>query len=75
MVAAFLTLGRVLATTILGTLWTLPVGLWIGLSPRLSRFLQPVVQIAASFPAPMLFPAAIVGMRMLGISLDWGASL
>ena len=34
--AAGLTLARVLLATVLGTLWTVPVGLAIGLSPRLS---------------------------------------
>ena len=43
----------------LGTLWAVPAGLAIGLSPRLSRMLQPVVQVLASFPAPMLFPIVI----------------
>src|SRR5262249_60466356 len=57
--AAGLTLGRVLLATALGTLWALPAGLAIGLSPRLSRILQPVVQVLASFPAPMLFPLVI----------------
>ena len=42
--AAGATLGRVLVATVLGTLWALPVGLAIGLSPRLTRMLQPVVQ-------------------------------
>ena len=55
--AGALTLARVLSSTALGTLWAVPVGLAIGLSPRLSRLLQPVVQVVASFPAPMLFPA------------------
>jgi len=57
--AGLLTLGRVILSTLIGTLWAVPVGLAIGLSPRLSRLLQPVVQVAASFPAPMLFPAVI----------------
>src|SRR5206468_10603114 len=57
--AAGWTLGRVLLATALGTLWAVPAGLAIGLSPRLSRLLQPVVQVAASFPAPMLFPLVI----------------
>jgi NitT/TauT family transport system permease protein len=70
---AFLTLLRVLSAVVLGTLWTLPVGLAIGLSPRLSRVLQPVVQVVASFPAPMLFPLVIVAMRVAGVSLDWGS--
>jgi len=70
---ASLTLLRVLAATALGTLWTLPAGLAIGLSPRLSRVLQPVVQVVASFPAPMLFPAAVAVLSALGVGLDLGS--
>ncbi len=72
-VAAGLTLGRVLVATALGTLWTLPAGLAIGLSPRLSRVLQPVVQVVASFPAPMLFPAVVAALAYLGVGLDVGS--
>jgi NitT/TauT family transport system permease protein len=67
------TLGRVLLSTLLGTLWTLPAGLAIGLSPRLSRVFQPVVQIAASFPAPMLFPLVIALLHAAGVALGWGS--
>jgi NitT/TauT family transport system permease protein len=69
------TLGRVLLATALGTLWALPAGLAIGLSPRLSRVLQPVVQVLASFPAPMLFPLVIAGLTWAGVSLGWGSIL
>src|SRR5262249_12901185 len=41
---ALLTLLRVLTAVTLATLWALPAGLAIGLSPRLSRPLQPIVQ-------------------------------
>lgn len=71
--AGFLTLGRVLISTAIGTLWALPAGLAIGLSSRLSRLLQPVVQIAASFPAPMLFPLVIAALQWAGVSLGWGS--
>jgi NitT/TauT family transport system permease protein len=71
--ATALTLGRVLLATALGTLWALPAGLAIGLSPRLSRLLQPVVQVLASFPAPMLFPLVIGGLAMVGVPLGWGS--
>jgi NitT/TauT family transport system permease protein len=73
--AAGVTLARVLASTILGTLWALPAGLAIGLSPRLARVLQPVVQVAASFPAPMLFPLVIGLLQLLGVTLGWGSIL
>ena len=73
--AGSLTLGRVLLSTFIGTLWALPAGLVIGLSPRLSRVLQPVVQVAASFPAPMLFPLVIALLASAGVSLGWGSIL
>ncbi|HJV23992.1 MAG TPA: ABC transporter permease subunit [Holophagaceae bacterium] len=68
-----LTLSRVMLSITLGTAWALPAGLAIGLSPRLSRIFQPVVQVAASFPAPMLFPAVIAVMATFGIGLGWGS--
>ncbi len=67
------TLARVMSAVALSAVWTIPVGLWIGLSPRLSRISQPFVQVAASFPAPMLFAFAIILMKMAGIGLNWGA--
>jgi NitT/TauT family transport system permease protein len=73
--ASLLTLGRVLLATALGTLWTVPAGLAIGLSPKLSRVLQPVVQVVASFPAPMLFPAVVAVLSAAGVGLDWGSIL
>ena len=65
--------GRVLAAVALGTLWTLPAGVWIGLNPKLSSRLQPFIQFAASFPAPMIYPWILVLVIKLGGSLEWGA--
>ena len=71
--SALVTLGRVLVATAAGTAWALPAGLAIGLSPRLSRVLQPVVQVVASFPAPMLFPAVVAALALAGVGLGWGS--
>ena len=73
--AAAATLGRVLLAVTLGTAWALPAGLAIGLSPRLSRTLQPVTQVVASFPAPMLFPAVVALLSWLGVGLGPGSVL
>lgn len=70
--AGGVSLGRVLLSTFLATLWTLPVGLWIGLSPKWSKRLQSVVQVAASFPWSMPFLAIILLLRKFGVGL--GAS-
>ena len=39
---------RVLAAVLIGTIWTVPLGVWIGLNPKLSSRLQPFIQFAAS---------------------------
>lgn len=62
-------LARVLLSTFLATLWTLPVGLWIGMSPKWSRRLQSVVQVAASFPSSLLFATLILVFQSVGISM------
>jgi NitT/TauT family transport system permease protein len=68
-----LTLSRVLASVLIGLCWTLPAGLAIGLSQRLSRIFQPIVQVAASFPAPMLFPVVVAALASLKVGLGWGS--
>jgi NitT/TauT family transport system permease protein len=71
--AAAVTLSRVLLSTVLGTLWALPAGIAIGLTPKLSRILQPVVQVVASFPAPMLYPLVVAVLHFAGVSFGWGS--
>jgi NitT/TauT family transport system permease protein len=67
------TLGRVMLAVLLGALWTVPVGVWIGLNPRLAKVLQPIIQIAASFPANMLFPFITVLFLKYQVNFEWGA--
>jgi NitT/TauT family transport system permease protein len=68
-----LTLGRVFCCIAIGSLIALPLGLKIGLSEKLSRNLEPVIQIAASFPATLLFPILVLIMHYAGISLQIGS--
>jgi NitT/TauT family transport system permease protein len=60
---------RVVVAVVLASLWTIPVGVMIGRHPRWSRILQPIIQMAASFPAPMIFPVVVGGMLALGVGL------
>jgi NitT/TauT family transport system permease protein len=60
---------RVVIAVVLASLWTIPVGVMIGRHPRWSRVLQPIIQMAASFPAPMIFPVVVGGMLALGVGL------
>ena len=47
---------KVFLVLIISSIWTIPVGLYLGLHPRLERICQPVIQNLAAFPAPVLFP-------------------
>ena len=58
---------RALGALVLSVAWALPVGILVGRSPAWSRRLQPVVQIVASFPAPMLFPLVTGGLLLLRV--------
>jgi NitT/TauT family transport system permease protein len=51
-----LTALRVYAAVALSVAWTLPIGILIGKNVSLSKKVQPIVQILASFPAPMIYP-------------------
>ncbi|MGH6879175.1 MAG: ABC transporter permease [Rhizomicrobium sp.] len=61
------TLARVLVLiAIASAIWT-PIGIYVGLRPRLTRFVQPLAQFLAAFPADLLFPlvvSAIVTFRL-----------
>ena len=57
---------RIEVTLMLAALWTIPVGVFIGLRPRLSGIAQPIAQIAASVPAPALFPIVLLLLIRIG---------
>jgi NitT/TauT family transport system permease protein len=70
-----LTLGRVLAMTVLATLVWTPIGVWIGFHPKVARFAQPLAQIGASFPVNMTFPIVVGWYVATGTSMNWGSIL
>jgi NitT/TauT family transport system permease protein len=67
------TLLRVLAAIGLSTLIAVPVGIWIGSSPRLAQYLMPLTQIAASFPSPLVFTNLYLLIVLIGGNLQWGS--
>jgi NitT/TauT family transport system permease protein len=72
-VTSGLTFARVIGAVALSTAWALPAGVIIGRSPRLARLMQPIIQVVAAFPAPMLFPLVILLLGRIGIGLGLGA--
>jgi NitT/TauT family transport system permease protein len=69
------TMLRVFLALLLSALWTIPVGVLVGLNPRAASWIQPVVQIAASIPATALFPVLVIGLVHLPGGLNLAAVL
>jgi NitT/TauT family transport system permease protein len=57
---------RVHAAILVGALWTVPIGVWIGTNNRLGRIAQPIAQIAASIPATAVFPVVLLLLIRMG---------
>jgi NitT/TauT family transport system permease protein len=58
---------RTVGALAVATLWTVPAGVLIGRSAVWSRRLQPVAQLVASFPAPMIFPLVTAMLLACGV--------
>jgi NitT/TauT family transport system permease protein len=69
------TFGRVVVLLIFSTIIWVPIGVWIGMNPRVARLAQPVVQVLASFPANFIFPFATLLFIKTGLSLNIGGIL
>lgn len=69
------TLLRVFAAVFIGTLWATPFGIWVAQSPKRLRVAQPIIQLLASFPAPMLYPLAMTIFLFLNINFEISAML
>jgi NitT/TauT family transport system permease protein len=55
---------RVLSLIILSSLIWVPIGVWIGLRPKITPIAQPIVQFLAAFPTNLFFPiAAMIFLR------------
>ena len=73
--SAALTFLRVNSALLLSALWTVPVGVAIGFSPRLARMAQPFVQMAAAVPATALFPIMLLFFLRFRGGLEFAAML
>jgi len=54
-----ITLVRVAVLIVIATLVWVPIGVAVGLRPKLAEKVQPVAQFLAAFPANLLFPPAV----------------
>lgn len=54
------TFARVAIALLITLLWTVPIGVAIGMNRRLALVLQPIVQVLAAIPATALFPVFLL---------------
>jgi NitT/TauT family transport system permease protein len=65
-----ITLARVIVLIALATLIWVPVGVWIGLRPKLAERIQPLAQFLAAFPANLAFPVFVVVIVRYGLNAN-----
>jgi NitT/TauT family transport system permease protein len=65
-----ITLLRVAVLISLATLVWVPIGVWIGLRPKLAERIQPLAQFLAAFPANLAFPVFVVAIVRLKLNAN-----
>jgi NitT/TauT family transport system permease protein len=65
-----ITLARVAVLITLATLIWVPIGVWVGMRPRVASFVQPIAQFLAAFPANLLFPFVVSAIVLLKLTPD-----
>jgi NitT/TauT family transport system permease protein len=71
--AAMFSILRTSTALFIATLWTVPLGVYIGMNPKAARILQPIVQVVASIPATAVFPVILLFLIKLGGGLAVGS--
>ena len=66
----FITLARVVVLVAVASVIWVPIGVWIGLRPKLAERVQPLAQFLAAFPANIAFPAFVVLIVHFGLNAD-----
>jgi NitT/TauT family transport system permease protein len=65
-----ITLARVVVLIALATLVWVPIGVWIGLRPKLAERVQPLAQFLAAFPANLAFPVFVSLIVHFGLNAN-----
>ncbi|KVF67643.1 ABC transporter permease [Burkholderia cepacia] len=69
-VLGLITLLRVVVLISIASVIWVPIGVWIGLRPRLAEKLQPLAQFLAAFPANLLFPVFVIVIARFHLNAD-----
>jgi NitT/TauT family transport system permease protein len=73
---ASVTAVRVLLLIGLASVIWVPIGVWIGLRPRVAQMVQPVAQFLAAFPVNLVYPLVVLGILKFHLNVDiWTSPL
>jgi NitT/TauT family transport system permease protein len=73
---AAVTAFRVLFLIAIATLVWVPIGVWVGLKPKVAQTVQPVAQFLAAFPTNLVFPIVVIGIVKFHLNVDvWTSPL
>ncbi|KWB15014.1 sulfonate ABC transporter permease [Burkholderia cepacia] len=70
LVLGLITLLRVVVLISIASVIWVPIGVWIGLRPKLAEKLQPLAQFLAAFPANLLFPVFVIVIARFHLNAD-----
>lgn len=65
-----ITLLRIIVLIIIASLIWVPIGVYIGLRPRLAAIIQPFAQFLAAFPINLLFPVVFIIVTRYDLNYD-----
>ena len=67
---------KVIILIILASFIWIPIGVWIGMHPKASKFFQPLIQFLAAFPANFFYPIAVLFILKYDLNKElWTAPL
>ncbi len=64
------TLLKIMILIVLASVLWIPVGVWIGLNPRIRQFSQPFIQFLAAFPINLVYPIAVTLILYYDLNIE-----
>jgi NitT/TauT family transport system permease protein len=61
---------RIICVLIIASIIWVPFGIYVGLRPEISRFVQPIAQFLAAFPANLLFPFFVIVIVRYSLNVE-----
>lgn len=66
----FITGTKIFILVIMCSLFWLPVGVYIGSRPTLSKYMQPIIQFLAAFPANLVYPILVLLIIKYSLNIE-----